>query len=212
VPVLHSLLCFAHGFRFYASFFAVCPIEAGVTQRDARTPVLLTLLRSALAAKSDRLYGALQSRSFVKTVLTGGTSAMLLFPLMQSSQRLGLNPVTKILNNLNVVFDGSVTGRHAQLGPGCLLIYSTGIVIDTAVRAGCDVRIDNQAMIGAERGLSWQLGDDLFISAGPRVLGAIAIGWHVSIGASAVILTDVPDSVTAAGVPAWDLTRSVGHV
>jgi serine O-acetyltransferase len=40
------------------------------------------------------------------------------------------------------------------------------------------------------------------IGAGAKVLGNIRIGNHVSIGANAVVLCDVPDNCIAVGVPA----------
>jgi len=46
------------------------------------------------------------------------------------------------------------------------------------------------------------IGDDVFIGAGARVLGGIRIGDRVVIGANAVVIQDVPDGATAVGVPA----------
>jgi serine O-acetyltransferase len=46
------------------------------------------------------------------------------------------------------------------------------------------------------------IGDDVFIGAGARVLGPVTIGNRASIGANAVVLTDVPPGATAVGVPA----------
>jgi serine O-acetyltransferase len=40
------------------------------------------------------------------------------------------------------------------------------------------------------------------IGAGAKLLGGIVVGEHAKIGANAVVLTDVPPSATAVGVPA----------
>jgi serine O-acetyltransferase len=40
------------------------------------------------------------------------------------------------------------------------------------------------------------------IGAGAKILGAVHIGAHAKIGANSVVLKDVPQGATAAGVPA----------
>ena len=55
------------------------------------------------------------------------------------------------------------------------------------------------------------LGDDIFIGAGARILGAIRIGSNVRIGANAVVVKDVPDGVTAVGVPAHYSARAAAE-
>jgi serine O-acetyltransferase len=169
---------------------------------------LLSLVRSDLAAKAAWLYGSSSAKSVTKTLLTDGTMAMLLYRLMQASQRAHLSPLAMLFNKLNVIFGGCVIGRGAQFGPGFVLVHSMGVVINTAVRGGRDVKIEHQVTIGAERGLSPVLGDDLFIGAGAKVLGAITVGSRVRIGANAVVVKDVPDDVTAVGVPARHLPRT----
>ena len=47
-----------------------------------------------------------------------------------------------------------------------------------------------------------QIGDNVDIGAGAKVLGNIRIGNNVAIGANAVVLVDVPDDHVAYGVPA----------
>ena len=45
------------------------------------------------------------------------------------------------------------------------------------------------------------IGDDVFIGAGAKVLGAITIGDGARIGANAVVVCDVPAGATVVGVP-----------
>lgn len=169
---------------------------------------LLSLLRADISAKATWLYGSSTARSITKTLLTDGTLAMVLYRLMQASQRIGLAPVAMIFNKLNVIMGGCIIGRGAHFGPGFVLVHSNGVVINTAVRGGRDVKIEHQVTIGAERGLSPVLGDDVFVGAGAKILGAITIGSRVRVGANAVVVKDVPDDVTAVGVPARYLPRT----
>lgn len=46
------------------------------------------------------------------------------------------------------------------------------------------------------------VGDNVFIGTNACVLGNIKIGNNVVIAAGAIVLQDVPDNVTVAGVPA----------
>lgn len=46
------------------------------------------------------------------------------------------------------------------------------------------------------------IGNDVYISAGARVIGNIRVGNNVIIGANAVVNKDVPDNSIVAGVPA----------
>jgi len=46
------------------------------------------------------------------------------------------------------------------------------------------------------------LGDEVYVGAGARILGAITIGDRAQIGANAVVLKDVPADHVAVGVPA----------
>ena len=51
------------------------------------------------------------------------------------------------------------------------------------------------------------IGDNVFIGTGAKVLGGLRIGNDVRIGANAVVLNDVPDGATVAGIPARVVAR-----
>jgi serine O-acetyltransferase len=179
-----------------------------VSPDDGVSMGLFGLIRSDVVAKALWLYGASGRSAIIKTLLTDGTFAMLVYRLMQASHRLRLSPLAMLFNKLNVIAGGCVIGRGAQFGPGFVLVHSMGVVINTAVRGGRDVKIEHQVTIGAERGLSPVLGDDIFVGAGAKIVGEIRIGSRVRIGANAVVVKDVPDDVTAVGVPARYIARS----
>ncbi len=46
------------------------------------------------------------------------------------------------------------------------------------------------------------IGNNVYISAGARIIGKINVGNNVIIGANAVVNKDVPDNCIVAGVPA----------
>ena len=132
---------------------------------------------------------------------------MVIYRLMQLCQRLHLAPLAMIFNKVNAIFGGCIIGRGAQFGPGFVLIHSCGVVINTEVRGGREVKLEHQVTIGAERNVSPVLGDDIFVGAGAKIVGGIKIGSRVKIGANAVVLRDLPDGATAVGVPARIVNR-----
>src|SRR3954471_22191874 len=172
-----------------------------MTASPTRAHSLLALIRSDLQAKAQWLYSETSGRSVVKTLLTDGTFAMIVYRLMQASHRRRLGILAMIFNKVNV-FGGCIIGRGADFGPSFVLIHSIGVVINGAVRGGSDVKIEHQVTIGAERSQSPVLGDDIFIGAGAKIVGAVTIGSRSRIGANAVVIADVPDDATAVGVPA----------
>jgi serine O-acetyltransferase len=168
--------------------------------------VLKTIFRD-LRCKAVWCYERDSAPALLKTLVTDGTAAMVFYRLMQWSRRHRLVPLEMLFNKLNAVLCNCIIGRGAEFGPGFVLIHSTGVVINGAVRGGSGIYIEHQVTIGADRRESPVLGDDIFIGAGAKVVGGIAIGDGVCIGANAVVLTDVPSNHSAVGVPARIIPR-----
>ena len=170
-------------------------------------PNLLQTIGADLRQKALWCYESDRWPALVKVLLTDGTLAMILYRLMQWSRRWRLFPLELLFNKLNAVLCNCIIGRGAEFGPGLVLIHSTGIVINGRVRGGARVHIEHQVTVGAERRESPLLGDDVFLGAGAKVLGAVEIGSGVRIGANAVVLDDIPPHCTAVGIPARVVRR-----
>lgn len=140
--------------------------------------------------------------SLLKAVLTDGTSANLLYRLQGQLVRWRLAPLALIPHVLNKWFNGCVIGVKAQFGPGFVLIHPVGVVINSAVRGGANVRLESSVVIGENRGGFPALGDDVFVGSGAKVIGAVQVGRGARIGANAVVTKDVPAGATALGIPA----------
>jgi len=159
------------------------------------------LLSADIRAKAAWVYGAVNRKTVLKTLLTDGTLAMILYRLMQGCQRLAWKLPAMVFNKLNVVLCRCVIGRNAAFGPGFVLIHSNGVVINSQVRGGRDIRIEHEVTIGEEKGKSPVLGDDVFVGAGAKIFGDVKVGSHTKIGANAVVVDDVPEGATVVGVP-----------
>src|SRR4051812_31474637 len=163
---------------------------------------LLSSISCDLRSKALWCYESDRWPAVLKTLATDGTVAMLLYRLMQCSRRLRLAPLEMLFNRLNSIFCNCIIGRGAEFGPGLVLIHSTGVVINGSVRGGANVHIEHQVTIGADRRSSPVIGDDVFLGAGAKVIGAVTIGDGARVGANAVVVDDVPAPSTVVGIPA----------
>jgi serine O-acetyltransferase len=143
-----------------------------------------------------------ETDSLLRALASDGTTATALYRAMRFCQRTGLKPLAAVLYRLNAFLGHAVIGRGAEFGPGLVILHSIGVVINSQVRAGRNVVIEHGVTIGAEKGQSPVLGDDVFIGAGAKIIGAVRIGSRVKIGANAVVTRDVPDGATVVGIPA----------
>jgi len=160
------------------------------------------LIFSDIKAKAEWLYGNSEQKNILKTLFTDGTFAMIVYRFMQACHRRRLIILTMIFNKINIIFGRCIIGRGASFGPRFVLIHSYGVVINTAVCGGSDIKIEHLVTIGAEGKESPVLGNNIFIGAGAKIIGGVKIGNNVKIGANAVVVDDVPDGATAVGVPA----------
>lgn len=99
----------------------------------------------------------------------------------------------------------------ASLGSGIMFDHATGIVIGETAIVEDDVSILHSVTLG---GTGKSSGDrhpkirrGVLLAAGCKVIGNIEVGQNAKVGAGSVVLADVPENVTVAGVPA----KVVGH-
>lgn len=92
-----------------------------------------------------------------------------------------------------------------KIGKGFYIGHFGGIIVHSDVKMGENCSIGPGVVIGT-RGLgskgSPEIGNNVYIGVGAKVLGDIKIGNNVKIGANAVVLQDVPDNATVIGIPA----------
>ena len=99
---------------------------------------------------------------------------------------------------------GADLPAKATAGPGIRMPHGgRGVVLHPSVRMGSGVTLYHQVTIGVrDDGPAATVGDDVYIGAGAKVLGTVALGSGSRIGANAVVVGDVPAGATAVGVPA----------
>jgi serine O-acetyltransferase len=119
--------------------------------------------------------------------------------------RKALSLVYRVLYKLVQIVSGIELPCEVPIGRGFVIEHSGGIVVSGFARFGDNCRIRNGVVVGLARvedPCAPQIGDDVDIGAGAKLLGNIRVGNHVRIGANAVVLRDVPDHSIAVGIPA----------
>lgn len=108
-------------------------------------------------------------------------------------------------NQISVAFDVDIHPA-AKIGHGIMFDHATGIVIGETSVIENDVSLLQGVTLG---GTGKETGDrhpkireGVMIGAGAKVLGNIEIGKYAKIGANSVVLQEVPEYTTVAGVPA----------
>ena len=96
-------------------------------------------------------------------------------------------------------------------GPGLALVHRGPVVVSPYARVGKNCRLQTMTCIGATNGekTAPQIGDNVYIAVGAKVIGNIQIANNVAIGAGAVVVKDVlEENTTWGGVPAKKISNN----
>jgi serine O-acetyltransferase len=129
----------------------------------------------------------------------------------------GIPVVPKMLTYLNLVLFGLEVTPRCEIGPGIFFAHPVGCVIG-AWRIGSNVTVFQGVGLGAlypdmsfDKALRCEIGDNVFLGAGCKVLGPYNIGNNVTVGANSVVMSSVAPNQTVFGVPARVVPSSVGN-
>ncbi len=123
--------------------------------------------------------------------------------------------IYKILYKFVQIITGVELPCETEIGDGFVIDHFGGIVVSGYAKFGDRCRIRNGVVVGLkniDELVAPQIGNDVDIGAGAKILGGIKIGNRVNIGANAVVLTDVPDDSIAVGVPALVKPKSIKKI
>ena len=147
------------------------------------------------------------SRGILEIILTNqGVHAILSYRIAHLFYINNFRFIAKIISQISRFFTGIEIHPAAIIGRGLLIDHGMGVVIGETAEIGDGCTIFHGVTLGGtgkERGKRHPtLRNGVFVGAGAKILGNVVIGNNVKIGANAVVLHDVPDDVTAVGVPA----------
>lgn len=89
-----------------------------------------------------------------------------------------------------------------QTGYGLYLGHGTGIIVNGSAVIGSNVNLSQFTTIGSVRGAAATIADQAYIGPAVCIVEKIRLGRKALVGAGAVVVKDVPDGASVAGVPA----------
>jgi len=161
------------------------------------------------------MFGNIKSdyQAYRRPLLAQGFYACLIHRYGTCARNIGFAPIrlpAKVIHLLLIkfseIFFGIYIGPNAVIGRGFVIEHFGCIIIHSETRIGNDCRIRQGVTIGNKSAdlpnAVPQLGNNVDVGAGAKILGPVTIGDGAVIGANAVVVKDVPAGATAVGIPA----------
>nr|WP_286775630.1 serine acetyltransferase [[Pseudomonas] sp. BICA1-14] len=116
---------------------------------------------------------------------------------------------------LTFLLFNSVVPFTTIIGKGSRFAYGgIGVVLHAQAKIGGRVIIGQGVTIGRKLNPDGVpvIGNDVYISAGSRILGDITVGDNVIIGANSVVVSNVPPNSIVVGAPARVVRQVEGSI
>jgi serine O-acetyltransferase len=124
--------------------------------------------------------------------------------------------LARLISHMSRWLTGIEIHPGAKIGDGLFIDHGSGIVIGETAEIGDNVTIYQGVTLGGtgkEKGKRHPtIGNNVVISTGAKVLGAITVGDNAKIGGGSVVLKSVPPSCTVVGVPGRIVVRDGARV
>jgi len=155
---------------------------------------------------TDSMLPAMLANGVKKAFVAIGDNHLRLRLLAQVSE-MGFELINAVSPNA-VVSPSAILGRGIAIMAGAIINASAeigdGAIINTNAGVDHDCRIGSGAHVGPGSALAGnvEIGCESFLGAGSCVVPGVRIGSRAIVGAGSVVVRDIPDDVTAMGVPA----------
>jgi serine O-acetyltransferase len=140
-----------------------------------------------------------------------GFHALLLHQVAHKLHSLDIPLIPRLICHLSRFLTGIEIHPGASIGKRVFLNHGMGVVIGETAVIGDDVTIYQGVTLGGtgkETGKRHpNIGNNVVIGAGAKVLGNINIGDNVEIIAGSIVLRDIPANKTVLGVPGRTISR-----
>ena len=108
--------------------------------------------------------------------------------------------LARFISQIGRFFTGIEIHPGAKIGRRLFIDHGMGIVIGETTTIGNDCTIYHNSTLGGTGKDKYKrhpdLGNNVMVGAGSKVLGPIKIRNYVKIGANATVLTNIPDNTT----------------
>lgn len=146
------------------------------------------------------------SRNILYVILLyPGFHALLFYRIANFFSDFNFKFIARLISQLARFLTGIEIHPAAQIGKRLFIDHGMGIVIGETTTIGNNCTIYHGVTLGGTGKDKYKrhpdLGNNVIVGCGAKVLGPIKIGNNVKIGANAVVLKEVPDNSTVVGVP-----------
>lgn len=146
------------------------------------------------------------ARSYLEVILTySGLHAIWAHRIAHAFFKRKFYFLARVISQISRFFTGIEIHPGAKIGRRLFIDHGMGVVIGETCEIGDNVTIFQGVTLGGtgkEKGKRHPtIKDNALIATGAKVLGSITIGENSKIGASSVVLKDVPPNSTVVGVP-----------
>jgi serine O-acetyltransferase len=144
--------------------------------------------------------------SFLEVLLTySGLHAIMMYRLAHKFHSWKIPFLPRLYSQLGRHITGIEIHPGATIGKHLFIDHGMGVVIGETTVVGDNVLLYQGVTLGGtgkEKGKRHpNIGDNVVVGAGAKILGNITIGDNSYVGANAVVLKDVPSNSTVVGVP-----------
>ena len=138
-------------------------------------------------------------------LLYPGFHALLLYRIAHFFNNLELKFIARLISQLARFLTGIEIHPGAVIGKRLFIDHGMGIVIGETTTIGDNCTIYHGVTLGGTGKDKYKrhpdLGNNVIVGCGAKVLGPIKIGDNVKIGANSVVLKEVPEDSTVVGIP-----------
>ena len=165
--------------------------------------VLAVVFQDELKATSERDPAA---RNYIEVLLTyAGLHATILYRIAHYLRGIKLPLLPRVISQFGRFITGIEIHPGATIGEGFFIDHGTGVVIGETTVIGDNVTLFQGVTLGGTGKQTGKrhpnIGNNVVVGTGAKVLGNITIGENSYIGANAVVIKDVPSNSTVVGVP-----------
>ena len=155
-------------------------------------------------------------KQYIKINLELGSIAVMIFRYGQWATRIK-NPLLKLIfaapyaiGNMGTMVAAGINIQPGSNIGGGFIIHNFSCIFIWSDSIGENCTVNQGVTIGNIRGSGGlpQIGNNVYIASGAKVLGNVKIGNNVVVAANSVVVTDVPDNATVMGIPARVISRN----
>jgi len=164
---------------------------------------MTVVLRSEVKAAFDRDPAA---TNYLEVLLTySGLHAVMMYRIAHVIRKIKIPFLPRLISQIAKFITGIEIHPGAKIGKGLFIDHGMGVIIGETTVIGDNVTLFQGVTLGGtgkERGKRHpNIGNNVVVGTGAKVLGNITIGDNSYVGANAVVIKDVPANSTVVGVP-----------